>query len=350
MQDIRPIANPSIPGSHDDRQAGMRDIRSLNEMIRHESQFVDAILAEMGKVVVGQQQMVERLLIGLLTGGHVLLEGVPGLAKTLTCKTLAKCLQIRFQRIQFTPDLLPADILGTQIYNPRDQSFSVKRGPIFTNLVLADEINRAPAKVQSALLEAMQEHQITIGDETFFLEEPFLVLATQNPIEQEGTYPLPEAQVDRFMLMVKVGYPSKAEELQILNNATNGYAATVNAVLDGDQLLKSRKVVEDILIDDKLKQYIVDIVFATRDPKAYGLADLSEFIQFGASPRATIFLTQAAKAHAFLRHRGFVIPEDIKAIGLDVLRHRVILTYQAEAESLTSDDVVQRIFDRIAVP
>jgi len=328
----------------------MQDIRSLNDLIRQESQFVDALLAEMGKVVVGQQQMVERLLIGLLTGGHVLLEGVPGLAKTLTVKTLARCMAIHFQRIQFTPDLLPADILGTMIYNPRDQSFSVKRGPIFTNLVLADEINRAPAKVQSALLEAMQEHQITIGDSTFALSEPFLVLATQNPIEQEGTYPLPEAQVDRFMLMVKVGYPSKTEELAILNMATSGYPAQPTTVITGDGLLKARKVVEDILVDEKLKQYIVDIVFATRDPKAYGLGDLAEFIQFGASPRASIFLTMAAKAHAFLRHRAFVIPEDIKAIGLDVLRHRVILTYQAEAESLTSEDVVQRIFDRVAVP
>ena len=328
----------------------MQDIRSLNEMIRHESQFVDAILAEMAKVVVGQTHMVERLLIGMLTGGHVLLEGVPGLAKTLTVKTLARTLSIAFQRIQFTPDLLPADILGTMIYNPRDQTFAVKRGPIFTNLVLADEINRAPAKVQSALLEAMQEHQITIGEQTFRLDEPFLVLATQNPIEQEGTYPLPEAQVDRFMLMVKVGYPSKTEELAILNLATGGYAPEPQPVVDGARLLSARKVVQDILIDDKLKQYIVDIVFATRDPKAYGLGDLAEFIQFGASPRATIFLTMAARAHAFLRHRGFVIPEDIKAIGLDVLRHRVILTYQAEAESLTSEDVVQRIFDRVAVP
>ena len=328
----------------------MQDIRSLNEMIRHESQFVDAILDEMKKVVVGQQHMVERLLIGLLTGGHVLLEGVPGLAKTLTCKTLAKSLAINFQRIQFTPDLLPADILGTQIYNPRDQTFGIKKGPIFTNLVLADEINRAPAKVQSALLEAMQEHQITIGDTTFTLDEPFLVLATQNPIEQEGTYPLPEAQVDRFMLMVKVGYPSKAEERAILDGATSGYAAEVKPVLDGEKLLHARKVVQEILIDDKLKQYIVDIVFASRDPRGHGMPDLAEFIQFGASPRATIFLVQAAKAHAFLRHRAFVIPEDIKAIGPDVLRHRVLLTYQAEAEQLTSDDVVQRIFDRIPVP
>jgi MoxR-like ATPase len=328
----------------------MQDIRSLNEMIRHESQFIDAILAEMGKVVVGQQHMVERLLIGLLTGGHVLLEGVPGLAKTLTVKSLAKCMNVGFQRIQFTPDLLPADILGTMIYSPKDQTFSVKRGPIFTNLVLADEINRAPAKVQSALLEAMQEHQITIGDTTYRLDEPFLVLATQNPIEQEGTYPLPEAQVDRFMLMVKVGYPSKIEELAILEQATSGYPSEPQPVIDGPSLLRARKVVGDILIDEKLKQYIVDVVFATRDPKSYGLGDLHEFIQFGASPRASIFLTMAAKGHAFLRHRGFVIPEDIKAVGLDVLRHRVILTYQAEAASLSSDDVVQRIFDRVPVP
>jgi MoxR-like ATPase len=328
----------------------MQDIRSLNEMIRQESQFVDGILDEMKKVVVGQTHMVERLLIGMLTGGHVLLEGVPGLAKTLTCKTLAKTLSIAFQRIQFTPDLLPADLLGTMVYNPKDQSFSVKKGPLFTNLVLADEINRAPAKVQAALLEAMQERQITIGDTTFALAEPFLVLATQNPIEQEGTYPLPEAQVDRFMLMVKVGYPSKSEELAILNGATSGYDVEVKPVVDGARLLAARKVVQEILIDDKLKQYIVDIVFASREPKAHGLGDLAEFIQFGASPRATIFLTQAAKAHAFLRHRAFVIPEDIKAVGLDVLRHRVLLTYQAEAEQLTSDDVVQRIFDRVAVP
>lgn len=328
----------------------MQDIRSLSELIRQESQFVDAMLAEMAKVVVGQQQMVERLLIGLLTGGHVLLEGVPGLAKTLTCKTMARTLSLQFQRIQFTPDLLPADILGTQVYNPRDQSFSVKRGPIFANLILADEINRAPAKVQSALLEAMQEHQITIGDSTFHLDEPFLVLATQNPIEQEGTYPLPEAQVDRFMLMVKVGYPTKAEELQILNNATAGYAPEIATVVDGARLLSARKVVQDILMDDKLKQYVVDLVFATREPKAHGLGDLADFVQFGASPRATIFLTQAAKAHAFLRHRAFVIPEDIKAVALDVLRHRVVLSYQAEAENLTSDDVVQRILDRVPVP
>jgi MoxR-like ATPase len=302
------------------------------------------------KAIVGQTEMVERLLIGMLTGGHVLLEGVPGLAKTLTCKTLAGAMSVGFQRIQFTPDLLPADILGTQIYNPRDATFSVKRGPIFSNLILADEINRAPAKVQSALLEAMQERQVTIGERTFVLDEPFLVLATQNPIEQEGTYPLPEAQVDRFMLMVKVGYPSKDEELRILDLATSGDAQGVGAVTSAEDILRARQVVREIHVDDKLKRYIVDLVFATRDPKAYGISDVAEFIDYGASPRATIFLTMAARAHAFLRHRGYVIPEDIKAIGLDVLRHRVILNYQAEAESLRSDDVVQRIFDRVDVP
>ena len=328
----------------------MQDIRVLNEMVRDKSAFVEPLLAEMRKAVVGQNEMVERLIIGLLTGGHVLLEGVPGLAKTLTVKTLAECLAVNFQRIQFTPDLLPADILGTQIYNPRDQTFSVKKGPIFANLVLADEINRAPAKVQSALLEAMQEKQVTIGDETFKLVAPFLVLATQNPIEQEGTYPLPEAQVDRFMLMVRVGYPSKSEELQLLEQATGGMLAQPQAVVTPEDVMEARKVVTEVHVDDKLKEYIVDIIFATRDPKAHGLADAAEFIQFGASPRASIYLTMAAKAHAFLRHRGYVIPEDIKAIGQDVLRHRVILTYQAEAESLVPEDIVQRIFDRVDVP
>ncbi len=328
----------------------MQDIRVLNELVRDKSGFIDPLLTEMRKAVVGQNEMVERLLIGMLTGGHVLLEGVPGLAKTLTVKTLSQCLSVNFQRIQFTPDLLPADILGTQIYNPRDQSFSVKRGPIFANLILADEINRAPAKVQSALLEAMQEKQVTISDETFKLAEPFLVLATQNPIEQEGTYPLPEAQVDRFMLMVRVGYPSKEEELQILNAATGGIINEPQPVVSPEQVMDARKVVTEVHIDDKLKRYIVDIIFATRDPRAHGVGDAAEFIQFGASPRASIYLTMAAKAHAFLRHRGYVIPEDIKAIGLDVLRHRVILTYQAEAESLTSEDIVQRIFDRVDVP
>jgi MoxR-like ATPase len=328
----------------------MQDIRVLNEMVRAESEFIDRILGEVQKVVVGQTQMVERLLIGMLTGGHVLLEGVPGLAKTLTCKTLADAMDVGFQRIQFTPDLLPADILGTQIYNPREASFSVKKGPIFSNLILADEINRAPAKVQSALLEAMQERQVTIGDTTFKLEDPFLVLATQNPIEQEGTYPLPEAQVDRFMLMVKVGYPSKEEELKILNLVTGGTAQAIQRVASVEAIRRARDVVREIHIDDKLKRYIVDLVFATRDPKAYGINDVAEFLDYGASPRATIYLTMAARAHAFLRHRGYVIPEDIKSIGVDVLRHRVILNYQAEAESLTSEDVVQRIFDRVDVP
>jgi MoxR-like ATPase len=328
----------------------MQDIRVMNDMVRNESEFIDRILVEVQKAIVGQSMMVERLLIGMLTGGHVLLEGVPGLAKTLTCKTLADALQLNFQRIQFTPDLLPADILGTQIYNPREASFSVKRGPIFSNLILADEINRAPAKVQSALLEAMQERQVTIGDTTFKLDDPFLVLATQNPIEQEGTYPLPEAQVDRFMLMVKVGYPSKEEELRILDLATGRGGQAVNATATAAEVLRARDVVRDIHIDDKLKRYIVDLVFATRDPKAYGIGDVAEFIDYGASPRATIYLTMAARAHAFLRHRGYVIPEDIKSIGLDVLRHRVILNYQAEAESLTSEEVVQRIFDRVDVP
>ncbi len=328
----------------------MQDIRVLNEMVRAESEFIDRILGEVQKVVVGQTQMVERLLIGMLTGGHVLLEGVPGLAKTLTCKTLADAMDVGFQRIQFTPDLLPADILGTQIYNPREASFSVKKGPIFSNLILADEINRAPAKVQSALLEAMQERQVTIGDTTFKLEDPFLVLATQNPIEQEGTYPLPEAQVDRFMLMVKVGYPTKDEELKILDLVTGGTAQAIQSVASKEAIRRARDVVREIHIDDKLKRYIVDLVFATRDPKAYGITDVAEFLDYGASPRATIYLTMAARAHAFLRHRGYVIPEDIKSVGVDVLRHRVILNYQAEAESLTSEDVVQRIFDRVDVP
>ncbi|MEY3013548.1 MAG: hypothetical protein RIT45_2283 [Pseudomonadota bacterium] len=328
----------------------MQDIRVLNEMVRAESEFIGRILGEVQKVVVGQSHMVERLLIGMLTGGHVLLEGVPGLAKTLTCKTLASAMSVDFQRIQFTPDLLPADILGTQIYNPRDATFSVKQGPIFSNLILADEINRAPAKVQSALLEAMQERQVTIGETTFTLDDPFLVLATQNPIEQEGTYPLPEAQVDRFMLMVKVGYPSKDEELQILDLATGGGGQAVAPAADGAAILRARQVVREIHVDDKLKRYIVDLVFATRDPKSFGISDVAEYLDYGASPRATIFLTMAARAHAFLRGRGYVIPEDIKAVGQDVLRHRVILNYQAEAESLTSEDVVQRIFDRVDVP
>jgi len=328
----------------------MTDMLVLNEMVRAESAFVDSVLGEVGKVIVGQKQMVERVLIGLLTGGHVLLEGVPGLAKTLTVKTLADSLHVRFRRIQFTPDLLPADILGTMIYNPREGTFAPKRGPIFANLVLADEVNRAPAKVQSALLEAMQEHQVTIGDQTYTLEEPFLVLATQNPIEQEGTYPLPEAQVDRFMLMVKVGYPTKEEEREIMDRVTSDTPRKADRIITPEALMHARDVVRQIHVDDKIKKYIIDLVFATRHPTEYGLGDLSDFVQFGASPRASIYLNQAAKAHAFLRHRGYVLPEDIKAIAPDVLRHRVILTYQAEAESLTSEDVLKRILERVEVP
>jgi MoxR-like ATPase len=326
------------------------DIRVLQERIQEESGFVERILEQTAEVVVGQRTMIERLLIGLITSGHVLLEGVPGLAKTLTVKTLADCLRLSFKRIQFTPDLLPADLVGTQIYQPQTQSFTVKRGPIFANLVLADEINRAPAKVQSALLESMQERQVTIGDQTFPLPRPFLVLATENPIEQEGTYPLPEAQVDRFMLKVKVTYPSRSEELQIMDRVAGKPPAVVQAVVGEEELLRAQKAVSEIYIDPKVKDYMVSIVLATRDPVANGLKDLSGYIEYGASPRATIYLNLAARAHAFLRHRGFVTPEDVKAIAYDVLRHRVSLTYEAEAENLTSEKIVQRILEKIEVP
>jgi MoxR-like ATPase len=326
------------------------DIRLLNDRIQQESSFVDALFAQASQVIVGQKQMIERLLIGLISGGHVLLEGVPGLAKTLTVKTLSDCLQLSFKRIQFTPDLLPADLIGTQIYQPQTQSFTVKRGPVFANLILADEINRAPAKVQSALLEAMQEHQVTIGDQTFPLPAPFLVMATENPIEQEGTYPLPEAQVDRFMLKVKVGYPTRAEELQIMDRVAGQTLPKPNAVVTPEQLLNAQRVVGDIYIDPKVKDYMVSIVFATRDAPASGLKDLAGYIDYGASPRATIYLNLAARAHAFLRHRGFVTPEDVKAIAYDVLRHRVSLTYEAEAENLTSEKIIQRILEKIEVP
>jgi MoxR-like ATPase len=294
--------------------------------------------------------MIERLLIGLVTGGHVLLEGVPGLAKTLTVKTLAECLQLAFKRIQFTPDLLPADLIGTQIYQPQTQSFTVKKGPLFANLILADEINRAPAKVQSALLEAMQERQVTIGDQTFPLPAPFLVLATENPIEQEGTYPLPEAQVDRFMLKVRVGYPSREEELLIMDRMAGQELPRLTAVVTPEQLLRARKVVSEIYIDPMVKEYIVSVVLATRDAPSAGLSDMAGYIEYGASPRATIYLNLAARAHAFLRHRGFVTPEDVKAIAYDVLRHRVSLTYEAEAENLTPEKVIQRILEKIEVP
>ena len=326
------------------------DIRLLNDRIAQESQFVDAVLAQAGQVIVGQRTMIERLLIGLVTGGHVLLEGVPGLAKTLTVKTLADCLDLVFKRIQFTPDLLPADLIGTQIYQPQTQSFTVKKGPLFANLILADEINRAPAKVQSALLESMQERQVTIGDQTFPLPRPFLVLATENPIEQEGTYPLPEAQVDRFMLKVKVTYPTRAEELLIMDRVAGKTLPQLKPVVTSEQLMRAQQVVSDIYIDPKVKEYIVSLVLATREPAASGLKDLAGLIEYGASPRATIYLNLAARAHAFLRHRGFVTPEDIKAVAYDVLRHRVSLTYEAEAENLTSEKIVQRILEKIEVP
>ncbi|MFL5276550.1 MAG: AAA family ATPase [Myxococcales bacterium] len=311
---------------------------------------MDQILEQAGQVVVGQRTMIERLLIGLITSGHVLLEGVPGLAKTLTVKTLADCLRLSFKRIQFTPDLLPADLVGTQIYQPQTASFTVKRGPIFANLVLADEINRAPAKVQSALLESMQERQVTIGDQTFPLPRPFLVLATENPIEQEGTYPLPEAQVDRFMLKVKVSYPSRAEELQIMDRVAGKPPVVIQAVVGEEELTRAQRAVAEIYIDPRVKEYMVSVVVATRDPAANGLKDLAGYIEYGASPRATIYLNLASRAHAFLKHRGFVTPEDVKAIAYDVLRHRVSLTYEAEAENLTSEKIVQRILEKIEVP
>jgi MoxR-like ATPase len=326
------------------------DIRDINELVQRESAFVDALVSETNRVIVGQKGMVERLLVGLLTGGHVLLEGVPGLAKTLTVRTLADALQAEFKRIQFTPDLLPADLTGTQIYSPQTAQFAVRRGPVFANLILADEINRAPAKVQSALLEAMQERQVTIGDQTFPLPKPFLVLATQNPIEQEGTYPLPEAQIDRFMLMVKVGYPSREEERQIMDRMSAGPPPTARKVIGLDAVERARKIVEAVYVDDKVKDYIVQIVQATREPERAGLKEIKEFIDYGASPRASIALIQAARAHAFLRHRGFVVPEDIKAMGYDVLRHRISLSYEAEAEDMTSEKIIQRVFERIEVP
>src|SRR2546422_3989869 len=325
-------------------------ISATNAEVQQASGFVQPLLNEINKVIVGQKYLVERLIIGLLANGHVLLEGVPGLAKTLSVKSLAASISVRFARLQFTPDMLPADVIGTQIYNPQSGAFTTRRGPIFANLILADEINRAPAKVQSALLEAMQEKQVTIGEQTFKLEEPFLVLATQNPIEQEGTYPLPEAQVDRFMLKLKIGYPSRAEERQILDLMARTSGAPVTAaVMDPKQILDARLVINDMYIDDKVKEYIVDLVCATRDPDHYKIA-VKEFIQLGASPRATINLTLAAKAYAFLRGRGYVTPQDVKSIGMDVLRHRVAITYEAEAEEKTSETIIQKIFDELPVP
>jgi MoxR-like ATPase len=328
----------------------MVDARELNEIVARESAFIDRIQAEVGKVIVGQTYMIERILIGLLTGGHVLLEGVPGLAKTLTVRTLCDAISAKFHRIQFTPDLLPADVIGTVIYNQQKGEFTSKLGPIFANLVLADEINRAPAKVQSALLEAMQERQVTIGDRTYPLPSPFIVMATQNPIEQEGTYPLPEAQVDRFMLMCKVGYPSREDERKIMDRMTGMTPLAAEPAITPTELLEARKIISQIYVADKVKDYIVDVVFATREPTKHGLKDLGPLIEFGASPRASIALNLAARAHAFLRHRGYVTPEDVKAVGPDVLRHRVVLTYEADAEEVTSEQVVRRVFEVVEVP
>ena len=326
-------------------------ISAINDEVQRASGFVRPLLGEIGKTVIGQTYLVERLIIGLLANGHVLLEGVPGLVKTLSVKVLAASINVKFARLQFTPDLLPADLIGTQIYNPQTGSFTTRRGPIFANLVLADEINRAPAKVQSALLEAMQEKQVTIGDTTFKLEEPFLVLATQNPIEQEGTYPLPEAQVDRFMLKLKIVYPSREEERQILDlMARTTAVASATAVVSPQQIMEARRVINDIYIDDKVKDYIVDIVCCTREPDTYKIHGLQGLIQLGAAPRATMALTLAAKAYAFLRGRGYVTPQDVKSIGMDVLRHRVTVTYEAEAEEKTSETIVTKIFNELPVP
>lgn len=325
-------------------------ISAINAAVQEASAFIPGLLGEINRVVVGQKYLVERLVIGLLANGHVLLEGVPGLAKTLSVKTLASTLNVRFSRLQFTPDMLPADVIGTQIFNPQSGAFTTRRGPVFANIVLADEINRAPAKVQSALLEAMQERQVTIGDQTYALEEPFLVLATQNPIEQEGTYPLPEAQVDRFMLKLKIGYPSRDEERQILDlMARTSGLPSAQAVVSPKQIMDARKVINDIYIDDKVKDYIVDLVCATRNPKTYKI-NLDGMIQLGASPRATIALTLTAKAHAFLKGRGYVTPQDVKSVAMDVLRHRVTVTYEAEAEDKTSETIVQKILDELPVP
>ncbi|MCC6217660.1 MAG: MoxR family ATPase [Polyangiaceae bacterium] len=326
------------------------DVRALNEIVARESAFVEDLMAEVGKVIVGQTAMIERILIGILAGGHVLLEGVPGLAKTSTVRALCDSVDARFARVQFTPDLLPGDLVGTVIYDQRTGEFRSKLGPIFAHLVLADEINRAPAKVQSALLEAMQERQVTIGDTTHPLPDPFVVLATQNPIEQEGTYPLPEAQVDRFLLMVKVGYPSRDEERQMMDRVTSQVQAKASPVVRPERLLEARKVVRDVYVDERVKDYIVDVVLATREPARRGLADLAPLIEWGASPRASIALNLAARAHAFLRHRGYVTPEDVKSIGPDVLRHRVVLTYEAEAEGVSVEDVVRRVFEAVEVP
>jgi MoxR-like ATPase len=325
------------------------EIQKIQAKVEKEAAFVSALTDEVGKVIVGQRYLVERLLIAMLADGHVLIEGVPGLAKTLTVSSLARTIQANFRRIQFTPDLLPADLVGTMIYNPQDQTFRARKGPLFANIILADEINRAPAKVQSALLEAMQERQVTLGDTTFPLPSPFLVLATQNPIEQEGTYPLPEAQVDRFMLKLKVTYPRREEERLILDRMTEGVPPESGPVIKPEAILKARAVARSIYVDDKIKEYVLSLVFATRDPELAGL-DWAPLIQYGASPRASIYLVAAAKGHAFLHGRGYVTPEDVKAVGPDVLRHRVIVSYEAEAEEVTSEDLVRKLFDAVEVP
>jgi MoxR-like ATPase len=326
------------------------DIKELNERIQRESSFVDMVSMEMGKVIIGQKHLVESLLIGLLSNGHILLEGVPGLAKTLAIKSLAQTISAQFSRIQFTPDLLPADLLGTMIYSQKKEEFTIKKGPIFANFILADEINRAPAKVQSALLEAMQERQVTIGDTTFKLDAPFLVMATQNPIEQEGTYPLPEAQVDRFMMKVVINYPTKEEERLIINqNLLKSFPET-STILKTEDILNAREVVKDVYMDEKIQKYIIDIVFATREPEEYNLAKYAEMISYGASPRAGISLAQAAKAYAFIKRRGYVIPEDVRAVCADVLRHRIGLSYEAEANNITSEEVIADILNTVEVP
>ena len=326
------------------------DVRAINEKIERESAFLDILTLEMNKVIVGQKQMIESLLIGLLGNGHILLEGVPGLAKTLAINTLSKAVQASFSRVQFTPDLLPADVVGTMIYNMKENDFAIKKGPIFANFVLADEINRAPAKVQSALLEAMQERQITIGDTTFKLDEPFLVMATQNPVEQEGTYPLPEAQIDRFMLKVVIDYPKLQDEQTIMRQNLSGGFATVNPVVSVGQILKAREVANEVYMDEKIEKYILDIIFATRYPEKYNLPQLKDLISFGASPRGSINLAKAAKCYAFIKRRGYVIPEDVRAVVFDVLRHRIGVTYEAEAENVTSVDIINSIINEVEVP
>jgi MoxR-like ATPase len=338
----------------------MSDVRAINELVQRESAFLDAIMQEVRKVIVGQDAMVERILIGLLTGGHVLVEGVPGLAKTLTVKTVCQAISAQFSRVQFTPDLLPADVVGTVIYNQQRGEFYAKPGPIFANLVLADEINRAPAKVQSALLEAMQEMQVTIGDTTYPLPSPFMVMATQNPIEQEGTYPLPEAQLDRFMLHIMVGYPTREEERRIMERMSDGVldgpsspartGSPITPVVTPEKLIAARSIVGQVYVDERIKDYILDVVLATRDPSKIGLKEMKDMVAHGGSPRASIALNVAARAHAFLRHRGYVTPEDVKAVGPDVLRHRIIRTYEAEAEEISTDQIVRRIFDAVEVP